>query len=249
MSNRRDLILGAPGFMLVALLAEAHAAVPLDSKLPARRWVMRQDELARGLAKGTLSQTQWHDSVNALARDVDISELAFEIRRAKPRPAGDTFGHDPKKRFITFVDDNGVPIRVAYGAALFSFGKDSVITPHAHRHMASAHMVIAGKVRIRTFDRLADEDGAILITPTGDTVADAGHAAAMTSEKDNVHWFAARSDYAMTFDVFVDGLDKGQERYTIQPVDPIGGEHLADGTIRAPLLTFEVSSKRYNAGL
>jgi hypothetical protein len=115
--------------------------------------------------------------------------------------------------------------------------------------MASAHMVIAGKVRIRTFDRLADEDGAILIAPTADIVADAGHAAAMTSEKDNVHWFAARSDHAMTFDVIVDGLDKGQERYTIQPVDPIGGEHLADGTIRAQLLSFEESSKRYNAGL
>lgn len=250
MTNRRDLMLGAlPGFALFALLTEARAAVPLDSKLPARRWVMRQDELARGLARGTLSPTQWHDAVNALAREVDVSELAFELRRAKPRPAGDTFGHDPKKRFITFVDDNGAPIRVAYGAALFSFGKDSVITPHAHRHMASAHMVIAGKVRIRTFDRLADEDGAILITPTADTVAEPGHAAAMTSEKDNVHWFAARSGYAMTFDVIVDGLDKGQERYTIQPVDPIGGEHLADGSIRAPLLTFEESSKRYNAGL
>jgi hypothetical protein len=115
--------------------------------------------------------------------------------------------------------------------------------------MASAHMVIAGRVRIRTFDRLADEDGAILITPTGDTVAEAGHAAAMTSDKDNVHWFAARSDHAMTFDVIVDGLDKGQDRYTIQPVDPLGGEHLADGSIRAPLLTFDESSKRYSAAM
>lgn len=249
MTNRRDLILRVPGFMLFALLAEASAAMPADPRLPARRWVMRQDDLARSLSKGTLSQTQWHDDVNAMARDVDVSELAFELRRAKTRPAGDPFGHDPKKRFITFIDDNGAPIRVAYGAAIFSFAKDSVITPHAHRHMASAHMVIAGKVRIRTFDRLADEDGAILITPTADTVAEPGHAAAMTSDKDNVHWFAARSDHAMTFDVIVDGLDKGQDRYTIEPVDPIGGEHLADGTIRAPLLTFEESSKRYNAGL
>ena len=249
MTNRRDLILGAPGFVLFALLGGARSAVPADPKLPARRWVMRQDELARGLAKGTLSQMQWHNDVNALARDVDVSELAFELRRAKTRPAGDPFGHDPKKRFVTFVDDNGAPVRVAYGAAIFSFAKGSVITPHAHRHMASAHMVIAGKVRIRTFDRLADEDGALLITPTADIVADPGHAAAMTSEKDNIHWFAARSDHAMTFDVIVDGLDRGQDRYTIQPVDPVGGDHLADGTIRAPLLTFEDSSKRYNAGL
>jgi len=70
MTNRRDLMLGAlPGFALFALLTEARAAVPLDSKLPARRWVMRQDELARGLARGTLSPTQWHDAVNALASE------------------------------------------------------------------------------------------------------------------------------------------------------------------------------------
>ncbi|MFL5239622.1 MAG: hypothetical protein ACJ8EL_18900 [Rhizomicrobium sp.] len=41
-------------------------------------------------------------------------------------------------------------MKVAYGAALFSFNRDTVITPHAHKHMASAHMVIEGKVRIRT---------------------------------------------------------------------------------------------------
>jgi hypothetical protein len=247
MSTRRDLILGAQGFTIFALLGEVRAALPAaDPKLPARRWATRQDELARGLAKGTLTQTQWHDSVNALAREVDVSELAFELRRARSHPAGDPFGHDPKKRYITFIDDTGAPAHFAYGAAIFSFAKDSVITPHAHLHMASAHMVIAGKVRIRTFDRLADEDGAILIAPTADTIAEAGHAAAMTTEKDNVHWFAARSDHAMTFDVIVDGLDKGQDRYTIQPLDPIGGDHLADGTIRAPLLTFEESSKRYS---
>ncbi|HVU19293.1 MAG TPA: hypothetical protein VHE09_01075 [Rhizomicrobium sp.] len=250
MSNRRDFILAAlPAFSVFALLREARAAVSPDTRLPARRWVLRQDEMARNLAKHKISQVEWHDSVNALARDVDVAELAFEIRRARIRAAGDPFAHDPKKRFITFIDDKEIPIRVSYGAALFSFDKTNVITPHAHKHMASAHMVIEGKVRVRTFDRIADEDGAILIYPTGDEVADAGHAAAMTTDKDNVHWFAPRTPHAMTFDVIVDGLDPGQDRYVIQPLDPIGGEHLADGTIRAPLLSFEESSKRYNAAL
>jgi hypothetical protein len=147
------------------------------------------------------------------------------------------------------VDDAGAAVRLSYGTAMFSFDKNSVITPHAHKHMASAHMVIEGKVRIRTYDRIADEDGAILILPTADVVAQAGEAAAMTTDKDNVHWFAARSDRAMTFDVIVDGLDKGQERYVIQPLDPVGGNHLRDGTISAPLLTFEESAKRYTAAM
>jgi hypothetical protein len=249
MTSRRDLILGVPGFAVFALLAEARAAVPQDSRNSARRWLQQHDEIARALARGKMPQVEWHDRVNALAHEVDVSELAYQIRRAKTRPAGDPFGHDPKKKFLTFVDDTGQPVRLSYGAALFTFDKNSVITPHAHKHMASAHLVIEGKVRIRTFDRIADEDGALLIYPTRDEIAEPGKAAAMTSDKDNVHWFASRSNNAMTFDVIIDGLDPGTDRYVIQPVDPVAGERLADGTIRAPLLSFEESSKRYTAGM
>lgn len=249
MTTRRDLLLGVPGFAVFALLAEARGAVPEDSRHSAQRWLKRQDDLARALAKGSLTQVQWHDQVNALAREADVSELAYEIRRARTRPAGDAFGHDPKKRFLSFVDDQGAPARLSYGAALFSFDRTNVITPHAHKHMASAHIVIEGKVRVRTYDRIADEDGGLLILPTGDEVAEPGHAAAMTTDKDNVHWFAPRSDRAMTFDVIVDGLDKGEARYVIQPIDPVGGNHLRDGTISAPLLTFEESAKRYTAAM
>jgi hypothetical protein len=250
MRDRRDLILGAlPGFCVFALLGEARAAVPEDTRLSARRWVLRQDELARGLAAGGLSQAAWHDAVGALAGEVDVAALAAEIRRADIRPAGDPFGHDPRKRFVRFRDGQGAPVRVAYGAALFAFDADSVITPHAHKHMASAHMVIEGKVRIRTFDRVADADGGLVIRPTADLVAEPGHAAAMTSAKDNIHWFAPRAPKAMTFDVIVDGLDPGEDRYTIQPLDPLGGVRAANGDIRAPLLSFEESSKRYTASL
>lgn len=248
MIDRREFVLGSvAGFAVFALLREARAAVPIDGRLAARRWILRQDELAKGLAAGTLSGRQWHDSVNALAREVDVAELAAELRSAQTRPAGDPFGHDPVKRFVSFTGDDGAPLRLAYGAALFAFDKDSVITPHAHKHMASAHMVVEGKVRIRTFDRIADEDGALIIRPTLDEIAGPGHAAAMTTAKDNIHWFASRSAQAMTFDVIIDGLDAGSERYLIQPLDPLGGTPRADGTIRAPLLGFEESMTRYSA--
>jgi hypothetical protein len=248
MNTRREFLLGSlSAFAVFALLREARAWTAADTGLSARRWIGRQDELARGLAAGTVTQLQWHDAVNALAREVDVAELAAELRHAQLRPAGDPFGHDPAKRFVTFIGDDGAPVRVAYGAALLSFDKASVITPHAHKHMASAHMVIAGEVRIRTFDRVADEEGALLIRPGRDEIAGPGHAAAMTTARDNIHWFAAHAERATTFDVIVDGLDGGAERYLIQPLDPLGGTHLADGTIRAPLLSFEESMKRYDA--
>jgi hypothetical protein len=101
------------------------------------------------------------------------------------------------------------PLRLGYGLANFDFGPDNVITPHAHHDMASAHMVIEGKLRVRTFDRVKDEENHLIVQPTQDVLAEPGHAAAMTTAKDNVHWFAPRSPRAMTIDVIIDGLEKG----------------------------------------
>jgi hypothetical protein len=147
--DRRSAVFVSP-FAVYALLREARAATGNDSRLIARRWVLRQDELARGLRDGTLTQVAWHDAVDALAREVDVAAIAAEIRRAELVSAGTAFGHDPQKRIVRFRDENGQPVQMSYGTALFDFGADNVITPHAHKHMASAHMVIDGKVRIRT---------------------------------------------------------------------------------------------------
>jgi hypothetical protein len=97
---------------------------------------------------------------------------------------------------------------------------------------------------------VAEGDDAIVVLPTRDEIADPGHAAAMTTARDNVHWFAARSDSAMTFDVIIDGLDPGEKPYLIQPVDILGGVRSRRGdTIRAPILSFAESSRRYTVGL
>lgn len=248
--QRRDILAAFGAFSTYAFVREARAtAAAIDSRLSAKRWIDRQDELARSLASGAISGGAWHDAVNDLARSVDIGQLLAEIRMGKSGDAGPPFMRDPVKRNIHFIDETGAPRRLAYAAATFSFGPDNVITPHAHKHMASAHMVVEGRVRIRTFDRVGDVDGGILIRPTGDQIGEPGTAAAMTTAKDNIHWFVAASPRAMTFDVIVDGLDKGREDYVIQPVDPIGGARRADGSIVAPILSFAESMRRYPAGV
>ncbi len=247
--GRRGLLSAVTAsFAAYALLHETRVAGAIPAaRLTARRWIDRQDELARALAAGSLSQIAWHDKVNRLAAEVDIAQLIAETRRGRIGEAGSPFGHDPVKRSVRFVDDDGMPRKFRYAAAIFAFDAKSVITPHAHRHMASAHMVIEGKVRIRTFDRLHDRDGAIVIRPTADHIASVGSAAAMTSQKDNIHWFVPASARAMTFDVIVDNLDPGENSYVIEPIDPIGGVRQADGSIVAPILTFEESMARYSS--
>lgn len=245
--NRRDLLLAGAAFPVYALVAELARAQPLPRSMPARRWLSLQSELARGLARRTLSEVSWHRGVNELSSQVDLESLAHELRRARIRDAGPPFGHDPQKRFVTVLDDDERPARLGYGLALFDFGPDSVITPHAHRYMASAHMVVEGLVRVRTYDRIRDEENAIVVKPTRDVVAEPGHAAAMTTVKDNIHWFAPRSKRAMTIDVIIDGLEQGRERHLIEPIDALRAIALPDGSFRAPLVSFERSMALYGA--
>jgi hypothetical protein len=247
MNRRHALLSGIIGaFSVYALVREARAAAGVqDGRLPARRWIDRQEELARGLHSGAVSEADWHEEVNRLAGEVDIGSLTTEMRRARVTEAGAPFMRDPVKRHIRFMDEDGRPMRLAYAAATFTFDPTNVITPHAHKHMASAHMVIDGRVRVRTFDRVAEEEGALVIRPTGDRVAEVGEAAAMTTSVDNVHWFTPRSARATTFDVIISGLDAGERPFLIQPVDPLGGTVLGDGAIRAPLLGFEESMQLY----
>jgi hypothetical protein len=244
--SRRDFVISTTALCIYALLREARAAIPTSSSIPASRWIVRQDELARGLASGTISQIEWYNAINALAKQVDVDDLSRTIRRATTLSTRTPLGHEPLRRFIALRDEQDVMVHLAYGVALFEFNANSVIAPHAHKHMASAHMVVEGKVRVRTFDRVRDEEGALIIRPSNDEIADVGHAAAMTPEKDNVHWFASRSDRAMTLDVIVKDLDKGQKPYEVQPVDTINGTVLPDGTIRTPLVSFEQSRKIYS---
>jgi PCO_ADO len=247
MYNRRTILRNCAGFLGFALVAELSIAGSRTSSLSARRWMLLQRDMAHELRDGSLNQLQWHEGVNSLAREIDLEQLAAELRRARIKNANKPFGHDPQKRFVTILDEQKLPVKLGYSLALFDFRADSVITPHAHKHMVSAHTVIDGRVRIRTFDRIQDEDGALVIRPTLDVVAEPGLSAAMTTPKDNVHWFAPRTARAMTVDVIIDGLDAGQDSYLIQPVDPLGGQELADGTIRAPLISFERSMELYTA--
>jgi len=143
--------------MAFALLSELASAGTRAESASARRWVSLQRDLAHGLRSGSVTQLQWHAGVNALARELDLEQLGAELRRARIKDAGAPFGHDPHKRFVTTLDENGELIKLGYGLALFDFHEDSVITPHAHRYMVSAHRVIDGTVRIGTFDRIADQ--------------------------------------------------------------------------------------------
>ncbi len=221
----------------------------MDRRLAARSWIAGHEDLARGLRQGSVSRLAWQQEVVRLAGEVDVEQLLAEVRASRLRDKGRPFLRDPQRHNVSFLDEAGNRVKFAYTVALFSFGPQNVIAPHAHKHMVSAHLVVEGRVRIRTFDRLAEEDGALIIRPTGDHIAGVGETAAMTSARDNIHWFAPRSERAATLDIIISGLDPGRPAHDIAPVDPLGGERREDGSIRAPLLSVAESMRRYSAEL
>lgn len=233
-------------FATFALLREAEAARP-QRRMPSRDWIDQQSELSLAFKRGEISPKKWMEEVKRLASEVDIPELMATVNISRITEHDLPVTNDPRKRDVRFIDVNGEPRRLGYVAALFSFNPTNVITPHAHEHMASAHMVVEGQFRVRNYDRVRDEQDAIVIRPTRDFIASVGSLSAMTSAQDNIHWFVPHGGPAKTFDVVVSGLDVGKPDYAIQAIDPYGGELLADGTIRAPIMTFENASKKYTA--
>lgn len=247
MIERREAIGGLmAAFTILALTREARGAAPA-AETRVRRWIDAQQAIAEGLAGGTLSGRQWALEVERLAREIDVAELMRVVERSQIRSAGEPFANDPRKRFVRFLDASGQVRRLAYGAALFDFSPTNVVTPHGHRHMVSAHLVVAGQFRVRNFDRVGDEAGAMRLRPTRDYVARTGRVSTMCSERDNIHWFVPQGGPATTFDVVISGLDPGAPDHLIQAVDPLNARRQPDGTLIAPIIGFAESSRRYTA--
>ena len=248
LGRREALLTFLSSFALVALAREARgAAAPGEAR--ARRWIDGQQDVAEGLAQGRLTARQWTLEVERLAGEIDVAELMAAVDKALIRSAGAPFQNDPHKRFVRFLDEQGRPRRLAYGAALFDFAPNNVVTPHGHRHMVSAHLVVSGRFRVRNFDRLGDEPGAMRLRPTRDYVAGPGRVSTMCSERDKIHWFVPQGGPAATFDVLVSGLDPGRPDHLVEAVDPVRARRAEDGTLIAPIIDFETASRFYTSAI
>lgn len=253
--TRRSHITGLFGaFTLVALAGEVACAAP-RRRMAARDWIERQGELARSFRRGEIGPLTWMAEIGRLAEEIDVAELMAMVNAAQITANALSPTNDPTKRSVRFLDESGAPRRLGFGAALFDFTPANVITPHGHRHMASSHLIIDGRFRIRNFDRVGDvgesgaPDEAMIIRPTRDVVAGVGTLSAMSSARDNIHWFVPQGGPARTFDVVVSGLDPGQPDHDIRAIDPLRGQQRSDGTIIAPVIAFEDSSARYIASV
>lgn len=236
--------------LLTALLRRDALASP--AREAARRFLYGVDEASRALAAHRLTPVQWQERVEELARSVDIDDLRRAIDFDKLAPS--LGQHDAAGGESVRVP--GLGLRCA--TKVFGLRKGEAITPHGHRNMASMHLVLAGELRVRHFERLRDErpllpprdglapaGGFLVLRPTVDRISRGGDATSISPDRDNVHWFVARSERAFTFDCIMSSLEPLGFAYGIDLVDPDRAERLSDGSLRAAVIGWDESIARY----
>lgn len=246
--DRREFAAGAWKSLIVALFAGRVAAADLLSpraRGKVRAWVAAHDDIARALVSGRITGRQWQSEVERLANEVDIAELLAQIDFAKLERTLDLSRPGGTKHLVQLDHPDGSSRRLSFATAVFGLRKGHAITPHAHRNMVSAHMVISGELHVRNFDRLGEEPGHLIVAPTVDTTIRPGDLSTMSTERNNVHWFTAKTAKAFTLDVIIDGLTPNQPRYEIELLDVNDAEKLANGRRRARIITWEESVRRY----
>jgi len=243
---RRELLTFA---LLTTLVRRSALAGPARSE--ARKFLQRIDEASRALLSSG-RQLEWQSTVEEAARAVDLDDLRRAIDFEKLAPAfgqHDTAGGESLR----------IPgLRLACATKVFCLRQGEAITPHGHRNMASMHLVLGGELRVRHFEKLRDErrpapgreglapaGGFLVLRPSIDRISRPGDASSISGERDNVHWFVARSDRAFTFDCIVSDLRPVGYSYAIDLVDPDRAEKLADGSLRAPIIGWDESLRRY----
>jgi hypothetical protein len=251
--HRREIlrILSVAGLAHTLLRRDALAA---PAARDARDFLQALDAAGRRLASAELAEAAWQSHVEALARGVDVAALRraidFDTLATRLEAHHDAAGGGDSLRVP------GLPLRCA--TRVFCLRKGEAITPHGHRNMASMHLVLDGELRVRHFARVRDDrpappprdglspaGGFLILRPTVDRISTPGDATSISSVRDNVHWFVARSERAFTFDCILTGLHPAGYEFGIDLVDPDRAERLRDGSLRAPVIGWSESIARY----
>jgi hypothetical protein len=219
------------------------AGVDLD----ARGWAKELAEICRAVQAGALAPVAWQSAIERLHARIPLEEIvrwvdvdAMVARMPAP---------EHKLGAVENVKWPGTELP-SFGRKLFVYRKGACTPPHAHNNVVSAHLVLRGQIRARTFNRIEDLERSILIQPTGDRTFGPGHTVSMSDLRDNVHWFEGVSDVSISFDVPVGGISAGipyrhqAEVYSQIYLDPTVAPR-GDGRIEAPVIKFSEAVERF----
>lgn len=212
------------------------------------RWAKNVADLAQDFRQRSLTPLQWQRAIAELNNTVPVQDLLSYIDFDRIRVALEMRGsgeHFERIRLPAF-DNGGARI----WSAVFILPPGDAIPPHAHNNLATAHLVLQGRFRARTFDRMEDVPGRMLLKPRMERSFGVGETVSMSDDCDNAHWFIAENGSPVfTFDISIRAPELRQYqnptdrdgRIFVAPVD--GRDH--GGLVEATVIDHATSLARY----
>jgi hypothetical protein len=231
---------------LYSFVGAAISSRAMDSALRAesRVWSAQINEITSGLRAGKLTAPNWQEEVEEVLGNIDLPELLTRIDLAKFQRSLNVQNGGATSKKLDFRKMLGLPNGLRYTTAIFGMQKGRSIVPHGHHNVVSGHLIIEGNLHVRNFERLRDEDEALIIRPTIDKVISVRDCSTQSSSRNNIHWFTAVSSTAFTFDVIVQYLDPDQPCGR-DYIDPLHAQKLSDGSLRVRRLQKDDAENMY----
>jgi hypothetical protein len=85
----------------------------------------------------------------------------------------------------------------------------------------------------------------LTIKPATDRVIEAGAVTTVSDQSCNIHWFKALSEPVFMFNIGVFGINPSEGFSGRDYIDPVGGEKLKDGLIRARRIEAQEAYRLY----
>jgi hypothetical protein len=211
----------------------------------ARKWLIEMEELTQQLRQGQLKNIEWQGHIESLLSRVDLTDLLSAIdfdRLAKTA----FFPEDHESaEAVDFSHNEGLPAELSFSPYFYAMKRGTAIVPHGHRNMASMHMMLKGQAHCWQFERVSDEAQYLTIKPDVDKVLEVGAVTTVSDRRDNIHWFKALSEPVFMFNIGVFRINPSQDFNGRDCIDPLGGEKLKDGLIRARRIEIKEAYKLY----
>jgi hypothetical protein len=248
---RRDILLkglktiAAVQFLRFAIVTKAYAATVATD---INAWCTELEVMARDFRNDRLTFAQWHAAIHALYKRVPMPDLLKQIHFEEIRPRLMALGQGEH------FEQLGLPSITGYerpfSSSIFGVTPRSHIPPHGHNNLVTAHMILQGQLRTRTFERLHDEQGRITVKPTRDIVADIGTTVTMSEDIENVHWFEAGNEHTFSFQISA-RVPNVKDYMNVAGHDgrvylDLRGKPRGDGTIEAPVIDEAKSHSLYS---
>lgn len=210
-----------------------------------RKWLVEMELVTEQLRQGKVETIEWQNHIESLLSRVDLNDLLAAIdydRLAKTAVLPED--HESAED-VDLSRNKGLPSELSFSPYFYAMKKGRAIVPHGHRNMTSMHMMLKGQVHGRQFERVSDQGHYLTIKPTTDRILEVGAVTTVSDDRDNVHWFKALSEPVFMFNIGVFRLNPSKKFSGREYVDPLGGEKLKDGLIRARRLDVKEAYKLY----